>query len=231
MSTPLPVSGDPDRTISVRRGHQLTTDPTRGESAYADMSVKHGRIKDMAVTIEALHAELIDATDQFALPGFVDAHRYMWPPQVRAQTSNSTLIECLADIRQALSASHEARPMYIGILMRHLDALNAGRPTSINHCRSMHTSEHAGQTVQAFVDSGVDGIFCYRLLPNPHGMREESLHEFLTPATHLSANARNSKWLSRTLRELLWVTHRCSGLQWIAQHGIASTPKLKLTRT
>ena len=61
----------------IKNGAVITVDPARGV-LRADIHVNNGRIGAIRPDLAATGAEIIDASDMIAMPGFVDTHHHMW---------------------------------------------------------------------------------------------------------------------------------------------------------
>ena len=165
----------------------MTMDDRVGEMACADILIEDGKIVDIARSIDAPNAEVIEAKDHIAMPGFVDAHRHMWQTQLRARMGDGTLVDYAAQIRNVFSACYDPDDVYIGILMGYLEALNAGCTTLIDHCHIMNSMEHSDRAIAAFKGSGARGVFYYGLYPNPENenVSEFSIQRMLNPPAHI----------------------------------------------
>jgi 5-methylthioadenosine/S-adenosylhomocysteine deaminase len=59
-------------------------DPIVGDLQRGDILIDGGKIAAISHSIPAEDAEIIDASNQIAIPGFIDTHRGTWESLLRA---------------------------------------------------------------------------------------------------------------------------------------------------
>ncbi len=145
----------------------LTMDDAIGDLASGDILVVDGKIAEIAPSIEADDAELVDAKNMIALPGFADTHRHYWQTQLRGIVADWSLFEYVVFMRHGYSTSYDPEDAYIGNLAGALEALNAGITTIVDHSHLQITEDHSDGLVRGLKESGIRGVFCYGMYENP----------------------------------------------------------------
>lgn len=149
----------------IKNGRVLTMADGAKEIA-ADILVENGRIADIAPDLAAEGAEVIDATGDIVMPGFVDTHRHVWQTQLRTVATDWSLFDYFVEMRLSYSTFYTAEDAYLGNYVGALEAVDAGVTTMVDHCHILNTPEHAEEAVRGLQDSGLRSIFCYGTFPN-----------------------------------------------------------------
>ena len=71
------------RTL-VRNATIISVDPKVGDLHRGDILIEGSKIAEIAPSITAGDAEIVDATNMIAVPGFIDSHRHTWESLLRA---------------------------------------------------------------------------------------------------------------------------------------------------
>ena len=66
------------RETLIRGAHVLSLDAGLGDLPRGDILIRDGEIVDVAPSIQAEHAEIIDGAGRVVMPGFVDTHWHLW---------------------------------------------------------------------------------------------------------------------------------------------------------
>ena len=77
--------------ILIKNAIVLTQDPSIGELPRADVLVEGDRIAAVGPDLAADDAEVIDATGDIVIPGFIDTHRHTWETSIRTCAPDYTL--------------------------------------------------------------------------------------------------------------------------------------------
>jgi cytosine/adenosine deaminase-related metal-dependent hydrolase len=111
-------------------------DASVGKLERGDVLIEDGRIAQV-VTDVATDAQVIDASGNVVMPGFVDTHRHMWQTALRAICADWTLMEYFRGmIRQTISPRYRPKDVGAGNYVGALEALEAGVTTILDfsHC-------------------------------------------------------------------------------------------------
>ena len=189
--------------LIIKGGRVLTMTDGAGEQR-ADVLVEDGKIADIAPDISA-DAEVIDATDDIVIPGFVDTHRHVWQTQLRTVATDWSLFDYFVEMRLSYSTFYTAEDAYLGNYVGALEALDAGITTLVDHCHILNTPEHAEEAARGLQDSGMRAIFCYGTFPNE-------------PRVPMQVPD-DPGWRHKTARELK--AHRLSDSRGLVRFGFA----------
>ena len=154
------------RTL-LRGGTIVSMDPKIGILPKGDLLIEGDRILEVAASIEASDASLVDATNMIVSPGFVDTHRHIWQTQLRTIATDWSLFDYFVQMRSIYSGFYNPDDAFLGNHVGSLEALNAGITTVVDHCHIMNSPEHSDEAVRGLQDAGIRGIFCYGLFENP----------------------------------------------------------------
>src|SRR3954471_12410536 len=88
----------------LRNGTVIDTDPAPGVAPNTDVLIDDGEIVAVGRELPAGGAEIIDATDRFVLPGFVDTHRHLWEAVLRGTATEIDLARYLQVILRGSAA-------------------------------------------------------------------------------------------------------------------------------
>lgn len=160
-----PAGPDGGRTLSdrtlIRGAHLITVDPDLGEIPGGDILIEDGRIGSIGCDLTADDAQVIDATDMIALPGFVDTHRHTWQALIRNIGSDWTLAQYFAGVRGVLGGNFRPEDNYAGTLVGVLESLDSGITTLLDWSHNQNSPEHADETIRAHLESGSRVVFAY----------------------------------------------------------------------
>jgi 5-methylthioadenosine/S-adenosylhomocysteine deaminase len=150
------------RTLIQGASWVLSMDPVVGEIPDCDVLIEGTRIVAVGPGLEAEGAEVVDATDMIAIPGFVDTHRHLWQTAMRNIAADWTLSQYLVGVLGALSPVYRPEDVYAGNLLGVLEALDHGITTTLDwsHCAIM-SPEHADAALAALEESGSRAVYAY----------------------------------------------------------------------
>ena len=153
--------------LLIRGGYVLSMDRDVGELEAADVLIEDGQIAQIAPDIDASSTDVIDATGDVVMPGFVDTHRHTWQTTMRAICADWTLMEYFRGIRQTISPRYLAEDVYAGNYVGALEALDAGVTTILDFSHCNNTPQHADAALQGLHDAGIRAVFGYGYFPAP----------------------------------------------------------------
>jgi 5-methylthioadenosine/S-adenosylhomocysteine deaminase len=148
------------RTL-IRNATILTVDPKVGNLNRGDILIEDSKIAEIAPSISADDAEIIDATHQIAIPGFVDTHRHTWEALLRATGPDWSHAQYFTGVRVVMGGLFTPEDNYVGNLLGALEALDAGITTLYDWSHNNNSPEHADGSVKGLKDSGIRGVFGY----------------------------------------------------------------------
>jgi cytosine/adenosine deaminase-related metal-dependent hydrolase len=149
------------RTL-IKGGTVVTVDPQLGDLYPAgDVLVEGDSIAEVAPSIDAGDAEVIDASDCLVLPGLVDTHRHTWQALFRNIGSDWTLAHYFTGLHGTMSELYRPEDTYAGNLIGTLEALDSGITTLLDWSHNLNTPAHTDAAIDAVSESGARVVFAH----------------------------------------------------------------------
>ncbi|MGW2326087.1 amidohydrolase family protein [Streptomyces sp. NPDC001700] len=142
-------------------GTVVSMDPAVGDLERGDVLIEDGVIAEVAESIEAPDAEVIDATDRIVMPGFVDTHRHTWQTAFRGVGADWTFPEWAVAMHGTLKPHYRPEDVHLGTLLGRLEALHSGVTTMLDWFHCAQGPEHADAAVEALRDTAGRSVFCH----------------------------------------------------------------------
>jgi cytosine/adenosine deaminase-related metal-dependent hydrolase len=152
------------RRILLKGGVVLTLDRQVGDFAKADVLIEDGKIReirpDIAVSGDA--AEVIDASNQILVPGFVDTHSHSYQGLLRSIIPNGIVDpDYNRDVQNNLTPAYAPAEVYAGVLTAALGFIEMGTTAIVDLSQISHTPEHSDACIKALQDSGIRAVYGY----------------------------------------------------------------------
>jgi cytosine/adenosine deaminase-related metal-dependent hydrolase len=148
------------RTL-IRNATILSVDPNIGDLHRGDILIEGSKIASIAPSIAADDAEIVDAANRIAIPGFVDTHRHTWESLLRATGPDWSLAQYFTGVRVVMGGLYTPDDNYVANLLGALDALDSGITTLYDWSHNNNSPEHSDASVQGLKDAGMRGVFGY----------------------------------------------------------------------
>jgi 5-methylthioadenosine/S-adenosylhomocysteine deaminase len=148
------------RTL-IRNATVISVDPAVGDLQHGDILIDGSKIARIAPSIAADGAEVVDATNMIAIPGFIDTHRHTWESLLRATGPDWSLAQYFTGVRVTMGGLYTPEDNYVANLLGALDALDGGITTLYDWSHNNNSPEHADASVKGLKDSGIRGVFGY----------------------------------------------------------------------
>lgn len=152
----LPSHGE----FIFRGGYVLSMDPGIGDLVKGDVHIKDGVIVNVAPSISASSAELIDATDCIVMPGFVDGHWHMMNALWRGLVNDKAGFTYF-EVFGRLGPAYTPTDSYAGVKLALTEAINAGFTTVHNWSNNNRSPAHADAELTAHMEMGVRTRWSY----------------------------------------------------------------------
>src|SRR5690606_13903158 len=190
------------KKILVTGGLGLVGDPRRRNPPRGDLAAAHGRISQLTphgVLSADAHAgngaggaaagaEVIDATDHWVIPGFVDTHTTLWQSTMRALTGDWLLDDYFWCIRMNHMLAYTAADVYASTCGGGVAQLGAGVTTTVDFSHCVTTLEHADAGVEAIIGAGGRAVWCYGFWsPSPQTPAFASVEERFRDARRIAS--------------------------------------------
>lgn len=169
MTAGIKRSNEPSRpqTTLVRNGLVLVGDPRRRQLERVDVLVKQGRIARLGQSIQEAADAVIDASDHWVIPGFVDTHTTLWQSSMRALTGDWLLDDYFWCIRLNHVAVFTPEDVYAATYGGAVSQLDAGVTCTVDFAHCINTPDHADAGVQAIIDARGRSVWCYGFYAAP----------------------------------------------------------------
>ncbi|MFN4360975.1 MAG: amidohydrolase family protein [Hylemonella sp.] len=145
------------RTL-IRGGTVISLD-AQGDLPRADVLVTGDTVTEIAPSIHADDAQMVDATGCILIPGLVNAHMHTWQTALRGLAANWTLLEYFQKMHAGLATVFEPQDLYIATLVGALNQLNCGTTTLADWCHNNKTPAHNDAAIQGLLESGIRAAF------------------------------------------------------------------------
>ncbi|WP_319517671.1 amidohydrolase family protein [uncultured Martelella sp.] len=161
--------GEAGRRTLIKGGHVLSQDPTIGDFT-GDVLLEGARILEVAPSIDAGDAEVIDAAGRVVMPGFIDTHHHQFETALRSYLPNGIMFAdptrpgeptYLDDILGKFSKVYRPEDVYIAQLFGGLSQLDAGVTTVLDVSQIHHSPEHSNAVIEGMQAVGRRGVFGY----------------------------------------------------------------------
>jgi 5-methylthioadenosine/S-adenosylhomocysteine deaminase len=174
------------RRILLRGGVVLSLDSKVGDFDRGDVLIDGKKIVEVAPTISAADAEIIECSGTIVMPGFVTTHHHMYETLQRSiipdgllagawpQESYGSVVQNIwtagriADAANPNSvvwdlgrAPYDPEDCYISQLVACLSEISEGITTGTDTSQSSHTPEHTDAMIKGLMDSGRRVVYAY----------------------------------------------------------------------
>src|SRR5215813_835687 len=148
---------DSNRRILMKGGTILSMDPKVGNLAKGDVLIQGKKIAAVGVNLQSA-GEVIDASNNILIPGFVDCHRHSWEGVLRRIIPNGDIASYMATTHQGFAPYYRPHDMYVGNLITALGCIDAGITCIIDNSHNSRSAAHSDAAVQALFDSGIRAV-------------------------------------------------------------------------
>ncbi|MCY8024621.1 amidohydrolase family protein [Bacillus sonorensis] len=149
------------RKTLFRNATIITLDPRLKNIEKGDMLIEGSTIVEVAGSIVALDAEVIDASNMVIMPGLVDTHRHVWESVIRGIGADWSLQTYLSRIYYGNYGSMR-RPEddWIANYLGALEALDAGVTTLLDWTM-IESPDHTDQLIAGLKKAGIRAVFAF----------------------------------------------------------------------
>jgi 5-methylthioadenosine/S-adenosylhomocysteine deaminase len=148
----------PGRPILIRQAHIVSMDDSVGDLT-GDVLVKDGKIVEVARSIEAGHAAVIDGRHKVLIPGFVNTHIHLWQTVMKGCAGDWTFNDYLQHALGAAGKQFTAQDVYLSTFLGALEQMEAGVTTVFDWAHILNTPDHADRAIDGLQDSGIRAVF------------------------------------------------------------------------
>ena len=146
--------------ILIQGGHVITVDPKLGDIPGGDVLLEGDTIAEVGRDLSA-DADVIDATGNIVIPGFIDSHRHTWETAIRNCAPNATLDDYFVEVLDSFAPLYRPEDVYASNLAGALECLNAGITTLLDWSHINNTPDHPDAGIRGLQDSGIRAVYAY----------------------------------------------------------------------
>lgn len=147
--------------ILIQGGHVLSMDPGVGDFSPGDVLIDDGKIVAVGETLDADGANVIDASGDIVIPGFIDSHRHTWEAAIRNCAPNATLDDYFVEVLDSFAPLYRAEDVYASNYWGALECINAGITTLVDWSHINNTPEHPDAAIAGLRDAGIRAQYAY----------------------------------------------------------------------
>ena len=147
--------------LLLRGGYVLSMDPRIGDIYGGDVLIEDDRIAEVAPSIEAGDAQVVDAAGCIVIPGFIDSHRHTWETVIRGIAPDVSLGGYFDIVLDQLAPAYRPEDVYAGNYLGSLEAIDAGVTTLLDWSHISNTPEHADEAIRGLADAKLRAVYCY----------------------------------------------------------------------
>ncbi len=143
----------------IKGGWVVSMDSAIGDIHGGDVLIEDDKIVEVGRNIDAVDAEVIDATRMIVAPGLINGHEHTWQTGVRGTVSNWTMFE-YSQLMHATAVPHfTPDDVRIANLCGALNQLNCGTTTLFDwhHCNA--TTDHTDAAIDSLEEAGIRAIY------------------------------------------------------------------------
>ena len=174
------------RRILLRGGVVLTLDAKVGDFEKADVLIDGKKIAQIAPSITAADAEVVDCSGAIVMPGFITTHHHQYETLQRAiiadgllfgswpQETYTSVVQNIWTAGRILDPQNPRRVIwdlgrvpydpedcYISELVACLSEISQGITTGTDTSQASHTPEHTDAMIKGLMDSGRRMVYAY----------------------------------------------------------------------
>jgi cytosine/adenosine deaminase-related metal-dependent hydrolase len=158
------------RRTLIKGGVVLSMDDGVGNFASGDVLIEGSAIVEVAASIDAPDAAVIDASGHIVAPGFIDGHHHQFETALRSFLADGILINdgrpesannYYESVLQKLSMVYRPEDVYINELFGGIAQIDAGVTGVMDVSQIHHSPEHSDAAIEALRATGRRAVFGY----------------------------------------------------------------------
>jgi 5-methylthioadenosine/S-adenosylhomocysteine deaminase len=158
------------RKTLIKGGTVLSMDESVGNHAAGDVLIEGSTIAEVAESIHAPDAAIIDASGHIVMPGFIDAHHHQFETALRSFLADGILINdgrpesahnYYESILQKLSMAYRPQDVYVNEVFGGVAQIDAGVTAVMDISQIHHSPEHSDAAIEGLRAAGRRAVFGY----------------------------------------------------------------------
>jgi 5-methylthioadenosine/S-adenosylhomocysteine deaminase len=162
--------GTKGRKTLIKGGVVLSIDERVGNFTVGDVLLDGPKLVEVATSIDAPDAAVIDAAGHIVMPGFIDAHSHQFETALRSFLADDILINdgrpesahnYYESVLQKLSMGYRPQDVYNNELFAGIAQIDAGVTTVMDISQIHHSPEHSDAAIEGLRAAGRRAVFGY----------------------------------------------------------------------
>ena len=162
--------GQKGRRALIKGGVIVSMDESVGNFAAGDVLIEGAKIVDVAASIEAADAAVIDASGHIVIPGFIDTHHHQFETALRGALADAILVNdgrpesvnnYYESVLLKLSQAYRPEDVYINELFGGIAQIDAGVTATLDVSQIHHSPEHSDAAIAGLKAAGRRAVFGY----------------------------------------------------------------------
>jgi cytosine/adenosine deaminase-related metal-dependent hydrolase len=141
------------------KGASIVTMDTQGDLPVGDILVTGDSLTEIAPSIHADDAQVVDGSGHIVIPGLINAHMHTWQTALRGLAANWTLLEYFKKMHAGLATVFTPEDLHIATRVGSLNQLNCGTTTLADWCHNNPTPAHNDAAIAGLLASGIRAAF------------------------------------------------------------------------
>ncbi len=137
----------------------IITMDAQGDLPRGDVLITGDTLTEIAHSIHADNAQVVDASGFIVIPGLINAHMHTWQTALRGLASNWTLLEYFQKMHAGLATVFAPQDLHIATMVGALNQLNCGTTTLADWCHNNPTPQHNDAAMDGLLQSGIRAAF------------------------------------------------------------------------
>jgi len=158
------------RRTLIKGGTILSMDKSVGDHATGDVLIEGATIREVAPSIPASDATVIDASGHIVMPGFIDTHHHQFETCLRSFLADGILVNdgrpesahnYYESILQKFSMVYRPQDVFINELFGGVAQIDAGVTGVMDVSQIHHSPEHSDAAIEGLRAAGRRAVFGY----------------------------------------------------------------------
>jgi cytosine/adenosine deaminase-related metal-dependent hydrolase len=158
------------RRTLIKGGVVVTMDEAIGDFAAGDVLIEGAKILQVAASIDAPDAAVIEASGHIVIPGFIDTHHHQFETILRSALADAILINdgrpesannYYESVLLKLSQAYRPEDVHINELFGSISHIDAGVTAAHDVSQIHHSPEHSDAAIAGLKAAGRRAVFGY----------------------------------------------------------------------
>lgn len=164
---------------SILRGASVVLgDPLDKRTGRVDIRIDDGLISEIGTDlVDHGEFDIVDLSDQWIVPGFVDGHQHLWQSVIRGVLADRLWPDSAVVAKNLVMKVLTPEDVYAGTFGGAVSQLEAGVTCTLDHCDAVRSLAHGDAAIRALDAAGVRAVWCHgfdSVDPVPPGLASDA---------------------------------------------------------